>query len=147
MEDRSIRLLLVEDNPGDAYLFQEAVSEAQKIEAYKVEFSISEVGRLEDAIQLLEKSRFDVILLDLNLPDGVGFETFIKTHAQAPDVPIIVLTGNKDNALALKCIRRGAQDYLIKGETTGPALIRTIRYAIERHQMIHGSSSLFQGSC
>lgn len=131
MEDKPIRLLLVEDNPGDAYLFQEAISEATN-----VTFNTTEVERLEDAIRLLEEGEFDVILLDLILPDGVGYETFLKTHAQAPDIPIIVLTGNNDDALALKCIKRGAQDYLVKGETTSQVLIRTIRHAIERHQLI-----------
>lgn len=131
MERESIRLLLVEDNPGDACLFQEAIDEASN-----VEFSTVHVERLEAGIRVLEDEGFDVILLDLLLPDGMGYDTFVQTHSQAPDIPIIVLTGTNDDALALRCVRGGAQDYLVKGEISSQLLIRTIRHAIERYRLL-----------
>ena len=131
MERESIRLLLVEDNPGDACLFQEAIDEASN-----VEFSTVHVERLEAAIRVLEDEEFNVILLDLLLPDGMGYDTFVQAHSQAPDIPIIVLTGTNDDALALQCVRGGAQDYLVKGEISSQLLIRTIRHAIERHRLL-----------
>ncbi len=77
----------------------------------------------------------DAILLDLTLPDSIGLDTFKKIHSEAPALPIIVLTGNDDDSLALRALQDGAQDYLVKGQVSGQILARSIRYAIERKRI------------
>jgi PAS domain S-box-containing protein len=82
----------------------------------------------------LQRDSFDLVLLDLSLPDSLGFETFEQLHAQAPDAPVIVLSGFDDESLAVRAVREGAQDYLVKGQVDGNLLARAMRYAIERAQ-------------
>jgi two-component system CheB/CheR fusion protein len=82
----------------------------------------------------LRELRFDVVLLDLSLPDITGRDTFIRARAEAPQLPIVVLTGQADEAVGLEAVHHGVQDYLIKGQTFGRQTIRAIRYAIERKQ-------------
>ena len=89
--------------------------------------------RLNIALNLIEQSEFDVVLLDLTLPDSRGLETCITLRSEAPHIPIIILTGLDDEALALKAMRNGAQDYLVKGQVHGDVIARAIRYAIQRH--------------
>jgi signal transduction histidine kinase/DNA-binding response OmpR family regulator len=128
VNDRLIRLLLVEDNPGDARLLQETLADIQS-----AQFDLVVVSRLSEALTVLEQeARFDVMLLDLSLPDSHGLQTFLKVHERARSTPIILLTGLDDAAFAAEAARRGAQDYLVKGQVDGNLLMRTIRYAIER---------------
>ena len=129
MSPKPIRVLLVEDNPGDARLIREmlAGAEAQV-------FSVEWVSRLADGLEKLSQDQIDVVLLDLGLPDSQGLETFIKAHDHAPQVPFLVLTGLADETLALTAVRKGAQDYLFKDETHPNLLLRAIRYATERKQ-------------
>src|ERR1700730_10698474 len=122
-----IHVLLVEDNPGDARLFLELVRETGA-DRLKLEH----VTRLSTALDRLSHGSFDVVLLDLSLPDEQGLATLTRTHARAPKVPIVVLTGLDDEALAVKAVRAGAQDYLVKGRVDGDLLVRSIRYATER---------------
>jgi len=122
-----IQILLIEDNPGDARLVAELLRGVAT-----ANFVIERVDRLEPALERLKQARVDVMLLDLSLPDSRGHETFTAIHDQAPDVPIIVLTGLSDEVVAVRVAREGAQDYLIKGQADGPVLWRSIRYAIER---------------
>jgi signal transduction histidine kinase/DNA-binding response OmpR family regulator len=129
MKNKHIRVLLIEDNPGDRRLIQEYLSD---IKGHL--FNIENTEYLSNAFDLLDKKNFDIILLDLTLPDSTGFETFVRTFSKAPMIPIIVLTGNDDEDLAIKTVRFGAQDYLIKGKIDGNLLVRCIRYAIERKQ-------------
>ena len=129
MTDGPIRVLLMEDNPGDARLLQVLLAEAAG-----TEFDLLCVVRLAEALEALESGPFDVALLDLNVPDSHGFETFERVRANAPDVPLIVLTGLDDAEIALRAVRKGAQDYLVKGQVDGASLIRSIQYAIERHR-------------
>jgi FixJ family two-component response regulator len=82
------------------------------------------------------------VLLDLGLPDSQGLETLAKTYSQAPEVPIVVLTGLDDDALGVQAVNRGAQDYLKKGQVDGELLMRTIRYAIERKRAEERESEL-----
>ena len=124
-----IEILLVEDNHGDARLVREAIAEAGNSQ-----FELTRVERLSEALQHLSTNGCDVILLDLSLPDSHGFDTFAKVHAQTPQVPIMVLSGLDDETLAVKAVRQGAQDYLVKGQAEGNLLVRAIRYAIERKQ-------------
>ncbi|UCD70985.1 MAG: HD domain-containing protein [Syntrophobacterales bacterium] len=126
-EDEIIRVLLIEDNPGDAYLIQRELARS-KVALVDVECA----ERLSTGLERLAAGGIDVILLDLGLPDSRGLDTFTKIHAQAPGVPIVVLTAIDDEALALRAVRQGAQDYLTKGQVDSNLLVRAIRYAIER---------------
>src|ERR1700730_15880799 len=126
-----IHVLLVEDNPGDARLFLELVRETGA-DRLKLEH----VTRLSTALDRLSRERFDLMLLDLSLPDEQGLATLTRTHAHAPKVPIVVLTGLDDEALAVKAVRAGAQDYLVKGRVDGDLLVRSMRYATERGRAV-----------
>ncbi len=127
MADQIIKVLLVEDNPGDVRLLQEFLRE---VTSHRVE--LLPVGRLDEALNCLDCNSFDVILLDLSLPDSQSLETFIIAHRQSPETPIIVLTGLDDENLAIRAMQEGAQDYLVKGQVNGDLLVRSMRYAIER---------------
>jgi two-component system, cell cycle sensor histidine kinase and response regulator CckA len=125
-----IKILLVEDNPGDVLLLQETLSDITS-----VELQLVHVDRLNKAIDRLGVENFDVILLDLELPDSEGIETSIQIQQYAPLTPIVVLTGITDETLALRLLQAGAQDYLVKGQVGGDLLLRSIRYAIERKRI------------
>ncbi len=129
MKQQKIEILLVEDNPGDAYLLQDQLQQTDTIQ-----FNLIHVNCLEKAIATLDKTSFNIILLDLILPDSRGLETFLQIQATNPHIPIILLTGMDDKELATKAVRQGAQDYLIKGQTSGELIVRSIRYAIQRKQ-------------
>jgi two-component system, cell cycle sensor histidine kinase and response regulator CckA len=122
-----IRVLLVEDNPGDARLFTELLRKAGASH-----LKVAHVDRLAAALDRLNRDSFDVMLLDLSLPDVSGLDTLVRAHAEAPKIPIVVLTGHDDEALAVRAVRAGAQDYLVKGHVDGELLVRSIRYASER---------------
>src|SRR3989454_4696332 len=124
-----VRILLVEDNPGDVLLIEETLAGRHGA------FAVESVERLSAALTRLGAGGIEVVLLDLKLPDSAGLRTFTAVQAQAPDVPIVVLTGLSDEALAVSTVRDGAQDYLVKGQVDGDLLGRTIRYAIERHHV------------
>lgn len=124
---RPINVLLIEDNPGDARLIREVLIR-DAAEAY----TIDHAATLTDGLQALERQPFDVALLDLTLPDCSGIETLGTIRAAAPALPIVVLTGFDDRALGLETLHTGAQDYLVKDETSAPTLQRALRYAIER---------------
>ncbi|GAA6618518.1 response regulator [Scytonema sp. NUACC26] len=124
-----MKVLLVEDNPGDVRLLEEFL-----LEVPSVEFVLQQVQQLDEALKSLEEENFDVILLDLLLPDSQGLETFIKIHTQSPTIPVIVLTGFNDETLAIHAMQQGAQDYLVKGQVNGDLLFRSMRYAIERQR-------------
>lgn len=123
-------ILLLEDNPGDVRLIREHLAETMEDE-----LELECVHRLAAGIDRATAGDLDLILLDLSLPDSSGLETFGKVQTAAPQVPIIVLTGLNDEAVATEAVRLGAQDYLVKGEG-GPTLLgRSIRYAIERKRL------------
>ncbi|RMF23229.1 MAG: hybrid sensor histidine kinase/response regulator, partial [Deltaproteobacteria bacterium] len=125
------KLLLVEDNPGDARLFIEALREVRADD-----FEVTHVECFGDARRRLEESAFDVILLDLGLPDAEGLGMVSVLSELAPQTPVVVLTGRDDERLAVDAVRSGAEDYLIKGQMEGALLVRSIRYAIERHRLV-----------
>jgi CheY-like chemotaxis protein len=127
MKDGTMRILLVEDNPGDASLLREVLAESG---AGKFELTWEE--RLGAAIDRVTAQSFDVVLLDLGLPDGHGLETLASMHARARTVPIVILSGMSDETLMVRAVRQGAQDYLVKGQIEGPLLVRSLQYAIER---------------
>ncbi|MBD2233288.1 hybrid sensor histidine kinase/response regulator [Phormidium tenue] len=122
-----IHVLLIEDNPGDRRLMQELLREVTSV-AIQLDYADS----LSQGMQYLKQTTFDVVLLDLFLPDSQGFATFTQLHQQERKTPIIVTTGLNDETLALNAVQAGAQDYLVKGQITGELLVRSIRYAIER---------------
>jgi len=127
MAGKILRTLLVEDNPGDAFLLQELLQDVRDMEP-----SLRHVEQLSDAMALLRDHEFDLMLLDLSLPDVHGVETVIQASAMARDLAIVVLTGLDDEEMALRAMQEGAQDYLVKGKVDGPLLRRSIRYALER---------------
>ncbi|MEH2152422.1 hybrid sensor histidine kinase/response regulator [Nostoc sp.] len=129
MAGKHIKVLLVEDNPGDVFLLQEFLKEVTTVVV-----DLMPVERLSEALNYIAKEIFDVILLDLSLPDSQGLETFVIVHVQAKATPIIVLTGIDDETLAISAMQQGAQDYLVKGQVTGDLLVRSMRYAIERQR-------------
>jgi diguanylate cyclase (GGDEF)-like protein len=128
-----IRVLLVEDSDLEAQLLEDRIREARF-----TDFRVRRVDCLSRAIGALAEEHFDVILLDLTLPDSSGVGTLHRIHdrATATETPIVVITGNSDESMALQAVKIGAQDYLIKGEFGTRALIRTIQNAIERQRML-----------
>ncbi|HEX8274218.1 MAG TPA: ATP-binding protein [Longimicrobiaceae bacterium] len=124
------RILLVEDNPGDARLIRETLREAESLP-----FQLTHADRLAAAEERLAAEAFDVVLLDLSLPDAHGLETVRRTLAAGAEVPIIVLTGLDDETTAVAAVQAGAQDYLAKGRLDGTLLARAIRYAMERKRL------------
>ena len=127
---KSINILLIEDNEGDVRLIREMLKEVKNL-AFKVGAS----GLLIKALKILESRKFDVILLDLNLPDNIGIETASKVLEVAPNTPIIILTGLNEEKIAISSVKMGIQDYLVKDQFDSVLLARSIQYAIERKQM------------
>src|SRR4029077_13372213 len=93
-----------------------------------------QADRLSIGLERLAEAPFDAVLLDLSLPDSQGLDTLVRLHGAEKDVPIVVLTGIEDEALGVKLVQAGAQDYLVKGSVTGPLLVRSLRYAAERQR-------------
>lgn len=130
MFDRPIRLLLVEDHPGDARLFAETIKEARAFQ-----FELSHRSSVDQALAFLAHNKPDMIVLDLGLPDAGGVDAVRNIHLAAPDIPLVVLTGLDDEASAVQALHAGAQDYLVKGQLSTSLLVRALRYAFERHGM------------
>lgn len=130
MKEKALHVLLVEDNAGDARLLREMFSTEKP-----GRFKLTHLLRMSEAMIHLEKGDIDVVLLDMGLPDAHGLDTVRQAHSAAPNVPLIVLTGLDDEALAAEAMKEGAQDYLIKGQIENRALPRALRHAIERHRM------------
>lgn len=130
MLDRRIRLLLVEDSPGDVRLFAETIKEARAFQ-----FELEHRDTIDRALAFLAQNHPDMIVLDLGLPDGGGVDAIQKVQRAAPDIPLVVLTGLDDEAAAIEALHAGAQDYLIKGQMSTSLLVRALRYAFERHDM------------
>lgn len=129
MADKPIYILLVEDNPGDAGLVKEMLADTDAFQ-----FELVHCDRLGKAEEILGTRSFDVILLDLSLPDGQGLDTVIQTRSATNKIPIVVMSGLGDVDLAIKALQEGAQDYLVKGQVDSNLLSRSVRYAIERKQ-------------
>jgi DNA-binding response OmpR family regulator len=124
MSDRPINVLLVEDDPEQAHLLREMLNIGQ-VTPLKVEHA----DCLSTALTRLAQVDIDVILLDLSLPDSWGCDTFTKVHVQAPDVPIVVLSGLSAENPTIRAVQEGAQDYLVKGQVDVKLLMRAIHRA------------------
>ena len=127
MSESVNRVLLIEDNPGDARLIELMLAEDPDSP-----FQLNCVDRLSRGLDFLAAESAELVLLDLSLPDSHGLETFDKVYAHSPKIPIIVLTGNDDQMIALSAVKTGAQDYLIKGKLDRELLVRAMQYSIER---------------
>ncbi len=130
MSDQPNRVLLIEDNPGDADLVR-----LRSVEG-GITAEVNCVDRLADGLAVLAQQPPSVVLLDLNLPDSHGADTFRRVLEIAPDVPIVILSGQDDKRLATKAMHDGAQDYLVKGDITGKRLERAMRHAVERQALL-----------
>jgi two-component system cell cycle sensor histidine kinase/response regulator CckA len=130
MPKSHLRLLLVEDNRGDARLLEEMIREPS---SHTAELTL--VESMSDAEEHLANHAFDVVLLDLGLPDAQGLDVVRRAHVAAPHVSLVVLTGLDDDQVALQALNEGAQDYLVKGQMEASGLLRAFRYAMERKKM------------
>src|SRR5579885_2759561 len=122
-----LRVLLVEDNELDVELLSELLSEVEGLQ-----MAMYSVRNLRDALAHLRNESYDLVLLDLSLPDSQGLDTFRRLHEQAPHIAFLIMTGLDDHDLGLQAVHSGAQDYLVKGRMPGNALCRAMRYAVER---------------
>ena len=125
-----IRLLLVEDSASDAALLRAELMQTRLV------FEIDHVQRLSQAVERLRQVTYDIILLDLSLPDSHGLETLLQIRAVEPDVPVVILSGYDDTQLGLEAVKHGAQDYLMKGRTDAILLERALQYAMERAAVV-----------
>lgn len=127
MSSKSLTILLVEDNPGDIRLVRELLA-ADQSEA----FTLVTADRQETALKILDTHDITAILLDIELPDSTGLDTLLRIHANAPGIPIVVMSSIADEGLAVRSVQQGAQDFLVKGYVDAHQLTRSLRYAIER---------------
>jgi diguanylate cyclase (GGDEF)-like protein/PAS domain S-box-containing protein len=128
MSVKTLRLLLIEDNDTDVLVVREVLRDS-----VSTVFDFSHVNRLQSGLRLLAKHSFDIILLDLSLPDSEGIDTFLQVRSAVPNLPVVVVSHLADENIAIQSVQAGAQDYLVKGNMNG-MLVRTILYAIERAQ-------------
>ncbi len=123
----SVSVLLIEDHEGEARLNQRMLERS-----HTMEFRFTSRRTLAEAKDVFANSSFDVLLLDLNLPDSSGIGTYEQMQALAPKLPIVIISAVSDERLAVECIRRGAQDYLVKGSITSETMTRVVRHAMAR---------------
>lgn len=128
--DTELNILIVEDNPADAFLIQFYLEES-----LIPRFRCQRAEQIRDALELLQNNKFDVLLLDLNLPDSLGVKSIQDILRDFPDNIIIVLTGITDEKIGLESVRYGAQDFLVKGRFDSKMLISSLRFSYERYQL------------
>jgi len=131
MENRCIKVLLIEDDPDYPQLIQVMLAQGKD-----TRFDLECTDTVQAGLDRLAAGEIDVVLLDLSLPDSRGFETFARVYAQAPEAPIVVLSCTDDERLTIEAVREGAQDYLVKDQVDSDLLVRSIRYAVERHRTL-----------
>lgn len=125
-----LTILLIEDNFGDYRLVREMLEDCAP-----GGFNLLHADQVAAAMPLIEREALDIIILDLGLPDGSGLDTLLKVHALAPQTPIVVLSQAEDEAMAVRAVAMGAQDFLVKSHISGLLLTRALRYALERRQL------------
>lgn len=131
MEKNKINILYIEDNPDDVAIIDEMLEEK-----FDMAYSLAHADLLATGLERLGQGGVDIILLDLSLPDSHGFTTFQEVKKRAKNLPVIVMTGLDDENTARKTVQDGAQDYLVKGQVNANLLMRAIRYAIERENLV-----------
>jgi DNA-binding response OmpR family regulator len=130
MADQATRVLLIEGNPVGTDLVRSRLGDGN------CGVDLSCAGKLSDALESMRLKLPDVILLELNLPDSRGAETFRAVLDEAPHVPVVILSAEQDEELAIKALHQGVQDYLVKSEITSKHLERAMRYAVERQALL-----------
>ncbi|MBW4646870.1 MAG: hybrid sensor histidine kinase/response regulator [Goleter apudmare HA4340-LM2] len=133
----SVKILLIEDNLASARLLQEYLKQANS-----QNYSLVHVQRLREGLHEITHGNYDVILLDLTLPDSAGLSSLSLLISHAPSIPIVVLTNTNDQELAIEAVRQGAQDYLVKRQVNVDVLVRALHYAIERKQVLESLRSI-----
>lgn len=131
VNQNAIRILLVEDSPEYGQVLQNILTSNPPYE-----FQVDRAVRLDEAHRQMAQFSYDVVLLELTLPDSHGLDTFTRTHSLAPETPIVVITDLDDESMAVTAVREGAQDYLIKGESDKQRIARSLRYAVERQRTV-----------
>lgn len=126
----ALNVLVLEDDVDDAKLVRTAL-----VSLGTPTMVVEQVGRLSEARARLAEGHYDVVLADLSLPDGSGLDVLHALRGAAPGTPVVVLTDGADDAIGVAAVREGAQDRLVKGDTSGSLLAKTLRYAVERHRM------------
>jgi PAS domain S-box-containing protein len=126
----TIKILLIEDNPDDFSFIREILEEVED------QFELVNAETLKKGLKSFDDGQYDVILLDLGLPDSNGFDTFNKVHKHAPGTALIILTGLRDEEIGNRAVKEGAQDYLVKGQIDSKLLFKSINYGIERNNLV-----------
>lgn len=129
MIGKTIKILYVEENIEDVLLIREFIKETKN-----VNYELTHVQHLDDALLELVNNNYDIIMLDLSLPDRQGVEIITKVRERASHIPVVVMTGIDDETMAIKALQQGAEEYLVKGKVKSHALSRILRYAIMRHK-------------
>jgi signal transduction histidine kinase len=129
-------VLLIEDNPGDVQLVKKMLHHVTQSNSMSSSVKLVTASRLQEGLNHLENNHFDVILLDLSLPDAEGLNSVLQLKQNAPLIPVIILSGQADQQIVMEAVQIGAQDYLSKNDLTGSLLLKTIHYTIERHRLL-----------
>jgi CheY-like chemotaxis protein len=127
--EKNIKILLIEDNPGDAFLIEDHLEEFANFS-----YELKNVGTLGEALSILKEQPYDVILSDLSLPDSDGINTFFRIHNENPLVPVIILSGSNDEEIGAYAVKNGAHDYFVKGKTDG-RLLECINACISKYSI------------
>ena len=127
----TLNILIIEDNPDDFLLLEEVLKAS-----VEVSFKIFHDERMAKAKITAKTHPIEVAAIDLSLPDSFGLETFTTFHEAFPNIPVVIITASRNHELALAAVKIGAQDYLFKGEPSATAIIRTLRYAVERQRLV-----------
>ena len=127
----NISVLIIDDDPDDIIILSQALKKSKNLK-----YSISSSGSLHEGLEVVKKRKFDLVILDLNLPDSKGYDTFKTFNEKHFGIPVVVMTGLGDEATAVEAIRMGAQDYIVKGSYNSEQTAKALRFAIERHQIM-----------
>jgi len=121
MDDKIIKILYVEDDMDHAVLIRELLEEIKN-----VHYKLTHVQRLDEALLEIDNEDYDIVLLDLSLPDEQGVNTVARVCEQAPDIPVVVISGTDDETMAIKALQKGADEYLVKGKVKSHSLSRIL---------------------
>jgi len=141
MDTQAVRILLIEDNPVEVLVLRALLAKSGAEQPTgQPSFDVVSANSLSAGLERLSEGGFDLVLLDLSLPDSQGLDTLAGVRAHGQHVPVVVLTWSGDEGLAVEALQLGAQDYIVKGQLDSQAVVRAIRYAIERHRLLQNQS-------